>query len=202
VMFPGGAGTSEELLYLLGMLTDPVNAVQAFPVVLTGPAESKAYFEHLSRFISGTLGEEALRRLTIVVDDPAEVARSMVRGMETVRASRRKNNDSYNFNWLLRVPPEFQKPFEVTHDSMRTLDLSRDQPVHRLAANLRRAFSGIVTGNVKETGIRAIERYGPYELHGEPAIMQLLDELLTAFVAQLRMKLPGTAYRPCYRLVA
>ena len=70
------------------------------------------------------------------------------------------------------------------------------------AANLRRAFSGIVTGNVKDYGIAAIEQYGPYELSGDAALMKLLDELLTAFVAQLRMKLPGTTYRPCYRLVA
>jgi hypothetical protein len=33
-------------------------------------------------------------------------------------------------------------------------------------------------------------------------VLKLLDELLTAFVAQKRMKLPGSAYRPCYRLVA
>jgi hypothetical protein len=74
--------------------------------------------------------------------------------------------------------------------------------VHQLAANLRRAFSGIVTGNVKEYGIAAIEKRGPYELAGDPSLMKLLDELLTAFVAQLRMKLPGSTYRPCYRLVA
>jgi pyrimidine/purine-5'-nucleotide nucleosidase len=202
VIFPGGAGTAEELLYLLGILTDPKNADQAFPVVLTGPVEAKTYFEQLSRFIAGTLGEAALRRLTVVVADPPEVARCMVRGMDAVRTSRKRNSDSYNFNWLLHVPPDFQQPFEVTHESMRSLDLSRAQPVHRLAANLRRAFSGIVTGNVKETGIRAIEKHGPYELSGDPELMQLLDELLTSFVAQLRMKLPGTAYRPCYRLVA
>ena len=71
-----------------------------------------------------------------------------------------------------------------------------------LAANLRRAFSGIVTGNVKEQGIQAIEKFGPYELSGDPAIMALLDELLKSFVAQLRMKLPGSVYKPCYRLVA
>jgi pyrimidine/purine-5'-nucleotide nucleosidase len=122
--------------------------------------------------------------------------------MNTVREFRRANSDSYNFNWLLSVPPEFQRPFEVTHESMRDLELHRAQPVHRLAANLRRAFSGIVTGNVKDAGIRAIERLGPYELSGDARVMQLLDELLTAFVAQLRMKLPGTIYRPCYRLVA
>jgi len=99
------------------------------------------------------------------------------------------------------VQPEFQHPFEVTHESMRTLRLKRDQPVHELAADLRRAFSGIVTGNVKEYGIRAIERHGPFELVGDPAIMRLLDELLSAFVAQQRMKLPGSVYTPCYRVI-
>ncbi|TLY80812.1 MAG: LOG family protein [Gammaproteobacteria bacterium] len=202
VLFPGGAGTAEEILYLVGILLDPANREQPFPVVLTGPRETAAYFEQVSRFIGGTLGEEALRRLTVIIDDPAAVARHLVRGMEAVREFRRERNDSYNFNWLLSIWPELQRPFEVTHESMRALELHRDQPVHRLAANLRRAFSGIVTGNVKDYGIQAIERHGPYELAGDPAIMQLLDELLAAFVAQRRMRLPGTAYRPVYRLVA
>jgi hypothetical protein len=82
------------------------------------------------------------------------------------------------------------------------LQLDGAQPPHQLAANLRRAFSGIVTGNVKEAGIRAIEKHGPYELAGTPELMKLLDELLAAFVAQRRMKLPGSTYRPVYRLVA
>src|SRR5688572_12435575 len=202
VIFPGGAGTAEELLYLLGILTDPRNAEQAFPVVLTGPSESAVYFEQVSRFIAGTLGEEALKRFTVIINDPAEVSRYMVRGMQAVRDFRKQRSDSYNFNWLLSVRPELQRPFEVTHESMRSLELHADQPPHLLAANLRRAFSGIVTGNVKEKGIQAIERHGPYELSGDPRIMKLLDELLTAFVAQLRMKLPGSAYHPCYRLVA
>jgi predicted Rossmann-fold nucleotide-binding protein len=202
VVFPGGAGTAEEILYLVGILLDPANRDQPFPVVLTGPRESAAYFEHISRFLEGTLGAQALRRFTLIIDDPAEVARQLVRGMEAVRAFRRENSDSYNFNWLLSIPREFQLPFEVSHESMRSLALHRDQPVHQLAANLRRAFSGIVTGNVKEYGIKAIERHGPYELSGDQAIMSLLDELLTAFVAQLRMKLPGSIYRPVYRLIA
>ena len=202
VVFPGGAGTAEEILYLVGVLLNPANQPQPFPVVLTGPRESAAYFETVSRFIVGTLGEEALRRFTIIIDDPAEVGRHMVRGMEAVREYRKTNSDSYNFNWLLSIEPEFQRPFEVTHESMRSLQLHKDQPMHQLAANLRRAFSGIVTGNVKEYGIKAIERHGPYELAGDPSIMRLLDELLAAFVAQRRMKLPGTEYRPVYRLVA
>jgi hypothetical protein len=72
-----------------------------------------------------------------------------------------------------------------------------------LAANLRRAFSGIVAGNVKDKGIRRIEEHGPYEIRGEARIMQPLDDLLQAFVAQHRMKLPGgSAYVPCYRVVS
>jgi pyrimidine/purine-5'-nucleotide nucleosidase len=202
VVFPGGAGTAEEVLYLAGILLDPANREQPFPVVLTGPRDSEEYFEHIGRFISGTLGVEATRRFTIIIDDPAEVARRMVRGMHEVREFRRRLSDSYNFNWLLSIQPVFQQPFEVTHAAMRALDLSRAQPAHELAANLRRAFSGIVTGNVKEVGIQAIERDGPYELAGDPAVMRPLDELLAAFVSQRRMRLPGSAYRPVYRLVA
>jgi hypothetical protein len=184
------------------VLLDPANAAQPLPVVLTGPASSAGYFEQIARFIEGTLGPAALTRLKVIIDDPAGAARHLVNCLEHVREFRRHQSDSFNFNWLLRVPYDMQQPFEVTHASMRALELYREQPVHRLAANLRRAFSGIVTGNVKENGVAAIERDGPYVLAADPQIMPLLDELLTAFVAQRRMKLPGSVYRPCYRLVS
>jgi hypothetical protein len=118
-----------------------------------------------------------------------------------VREYRRNKSDANNDNWLQRIPPDFQRPFEPTHEAMARLDLRPDLETPVLAANLRRAFSGIVAGNVKEQGIRAIEERGPFELHGDKKIMQLMDELLSAFVAQKRMKLAGE-YRPCYRLVA
>jgi hypothetical protein len=201
VVFPGGAGTAEEILYLAGILLDPANHAQPLPVILTGPRESAAYFEHIGRFLEATLGAAAMQRFSVIIDDPPEVARRMVRGMEAVREFRRRHSDSYNFNWLLGIQAQFQQPFEVTHAAMRALKLQRAQPIHELAANLRRAFSGIVTGNVKEYGIKAIERDGPYELSGDPSLMRLLDDLLSAFVAQRRMRLPGSIYRPVYRLV-
>ena len=201
VVFPGGVGTAEEILYLLGILLEPQNAAQPFPVVLTGPQESAYYFEQIRAFLLGTLGAVAADRLHIIVEDAPAVARFMVAGVDRVRAYRKSKSDSYNFNWLLRVPPEFQLPFEVSHESMRQLRLHRDQPAHELAADLRRAFSGIVAGNVKEYGIAAIERFGPFELSGDPQIMKLLDELLASFVAKQRMKLPGSVYKPCYRIV-
>jgi len=202
VVFPGGAGTAEEILYLLGILLDPRNSDQPFPVVFTGPAQSAAYFEHIHSFIGETLGPQAQRRYKIMIGDPQGVARELTRGMEAVREWRKRANDSYNFNWLLAIPPEFQHPFEVSHANMAGLELRRSLPVHALAANLRRAFSGIVAGNVKEYGIRAIESHGPFELHGDAPLVAQLDALLSAFVAQRRMKIAAGEYRPVYRLVA
>ena len=202
VIFPGGAGTAEEILYLLGILLDPANIAMPFPVVFTGPGDAADYFQQIHEFIGATLGEAAQSRYRIIIDDPAGVARAMVAGLAQVRDYRRRQSDSYGFNWLLNIPLEFQRPFEVTHASMRALRLALDQPVHERAANLRRVFSGIVAGNIKEYGVAAIERDGPYELSGEPSIMEPLDRLLRSFVAQRRMKLTGAEYTPCYRLVA
>lgn len=202
VIFPGGAGTAEEILYLLGLLLEPANQDIPFPVVFTGPAETAAYFRQIDEFIGSTLGPAAQSKYQIIIEDPAAVARTMVKGLAEVRDYRRKHSDSFGFNWLLKIPVEFQLPFNVTHESMGSLRLGRDQPVHERAANLRRAFSGIVAGNIKEYAVSEIEKYGPFEIKGEASIIQPLDRLLRSFVAQRRMKLAGSDYIPCYRLVA
>jgi hypothetical protein len=200
VVFPGGAGTAEEILYLLGILLDPANQEQPLPVVFTGPTESREYFEQIDSFLAATLGPTARQCYRMIVGDPPEVAREMLRGMDAVREYRRRTRDAYNYNWTLAIPPEFQRPFEPTHEAMSALDLRRNGTPHRLAAELRRAFSGIVSGNVKEQGIRLIEERGPFELHGDPGVVRPLGALLESFARQRRMKLAGD-YRPCYRLV-
>ena len=202
VVFPGGAGTAEEILYVLGILLHPDNAGLPFPLVLSGPASAEQYFVQFDEFVGATLGPEAQRRYKIIVDDPGQVAREIGAGIADVRTFRKDNRDAYYFNWLLKIDHEFQRPFIPSHASMRSLDLRRDQPVHELAANLRRAFSGIVTGNIREFGIRAIEELGKFEIRGDPEIMTLMDSLLSSFVAQQRMKLPGSNYVPCYEIVA
>jgi len=202
IIFPGGVGTAEEFLYLLGILMHPDNRELPFPVVLTGPKSAAAYLEQLHAFVGATLGAEAQARYRIIINDPAEVARTLSAGLKEVKQFRRERNDAFHFNWLLKIDERYQHPFDPTHANMAALDLSRALPPHELAANLRRAFSGIVAGNVKATGIRLIEEHGPYEIHGDPAIMDPLDRLLQAFVEQHRMKLPGgAAYEPCYRVV-
>jgi len=200
VVFPGGVGTAEEILYILGILLQQENAGQPFPLIFTGPAGSEAYFDTVDRFIRTTLGERAARCYEIVGDDAHGVAQRMRDGLEAVTEHRRATGESYHFNWQLRIPLSLQQTFEPTHANMRSLDLSRAQADYELAAQLRCALSGIVAGNVKEDGIRAIEQHGPFELHGEPEVIEALDELLESFVAQHRMKINHDDYRPCFRL--
>ncbi|ROR13189.1 nucleotide 5'-monophosphate nucleosidase PpnN [Erwinia sp. JUb26] len=201
LIFPGGVGTAEELLYLLGILMNPHNHDQVLPLILTGPKESADYFRVLDEFIVTTLGEQARKHYSIIIDDAAEVARQMKKAMPKVKEYRRETGDAYSFNWALRIAPDLQIPFVPSHENMANLNLYPDQPAEQLAAALRRAFSGIVAGNVKDVGIRAIKEKGPYKLHGDPQLMLRMDELLQGFVAQQRMKLPGSAYVPCYEII-
>lgn len=202
IVFPGGVGTAEEILYVLGILLHPDNQALPLPLIMTGPPDSEEYFRRIDTFIGSTLGPDAQSRYKIVIDDPEEVARRMSNGLEKVREFRRDHGDAYYFNWRLKIDHDFQMPFTATHDSMRGLDLREDLPTHVLAANLRRVFSGIVSGNVREDTIATIEISGPFEIIGSVKIMHLLDDLLRSFVEQGRMKLARDEYKPCYRVIA
>jgi hypothetical protein len=201
VIFPGGVGTAEEVLYLLGVLSDPANARQELPVIFTGPPQSADYFRELDAFLRLTLGDDIAERYEIVIGDAPRVGALMGERIRWVRRQRRRDGDAYYFNWLLQTPFEHQVPFVVSHESVAELRLSRDLPVHELAVALRRAFSAIVTGNVKDHGIRMIQRHGPFELHSDRNLVEALDHLLRQFVVQGRMKLDGARYEPCYRVV-
>jgi len=201
IVFPGGVGTAEEILYILGVLLHPENTHIPFPLIFTGPASSKEYFTKIDEFIAATLGEQAQKRYSIIINQPEIVAKKMAKGIEQVRQFRKQHKDAYHFNWLLKIDEEFQRPFHPTHENMRNLVLHTDQEKHLLAANLRRAFSGVVAGNVKDEGVRAIEKHGHFEINGDAEIMAHMDSLLASFVEQNRMKLDGKKYKPCYKII-
>jgi predicted Rossmann-fold nucleotide-binding protein len=202
VIFPGGPGTAEELLYILGILLHPKNREIPFPVILTGPKESELFFDKIHNFIGLTLGYEAQQNYRIIINDPALVAKEMKLGIKKVKEYRKLTSDAFYYNWMLHIDEAFQQPFIPSHKNMSALQLHKNQEKHIFAANLRRAFSGIVSGNVKEDGIRLIEKFGKFKLQGDEEIMHAMDELLQAYVEQQRMKLPGSEYIPCYEIVA
>mgnify|MGYP000193824620 CR=1 FL=1 len=201
VIFPGGAGTAEELLYLLGIMLHPKNHDQQLPIVLTGPKASSDYFAELDAFIHNTLGGRAQNLYKIVIDDAQQVATYLRERANEVKEYRRQTGDAYHFNWSLHIDEDFQRPFIPNHDNMQALNLHPKEDKALLAAHLRRAFSGIVAGNIKPEWIAAIASQGPYQLHGNQELMTRLDRLLKHFVEQQRMKLPGSQYVPCYQVI-
>ena len=201
IIFPGGVGTTEEILYILGILLHPDNASIPYPLIFTGPERTREYFIQINQFLADTLGIEAQQHYKIIIDDPVFVANEMQAGIKQIHKFRHTQDDASYFNWLLKINQELQKPFIPTHENMRTLKLDKQQEPHLLAANLRCAFSGIVAGNVKEEGISAIEKHGNFEIQGAQYIMESIDALLKSFVDQNRMKLPGHQYTPCYNII-
>ena len=206
VVFPGGAGTAEEILYLLGHPAGPGQPrAAASRSCSRGRRESAAYFEQIGRFSARhARGGGGARASPIIIDDPPEVARRMVRGMDAVREFRRRHSDSYNFNWLLSIRREFQQPFEVTHASHArarpAAATSRRTSWPRTCAAPSPASSPATS---RKTGIQAIER--ARAVRARPAIPRSCSRWMScwrAFVAQRRMRLPGSVYRPVYRLVA
>jgi hypothetical protein len=200
IIFPGGAGTAEELVYLLGVLSHPQNRDIPFPLILTGPASSRAFFDRLDEFVRGTLGKEAASRYQIIIEDPERVAKEMNQGMLQVKAAREALSNSYYFNRSLFIPPVFQEAFTPSYEAAASLKIEASDETYEFAAALRRFFSAVVWGNVKPEGLAAIEQYGPFKVAGDPRILKKVDDLICAFVDQGRMRLVGD-YIPVYEIV-
>ena len=75
IVFPGGVGTAEEILYLLGILLHPANANHPMPLIFAASEDSREYFETIDKFIGETLGPQAQSLYQIVTGDAQKVAR-------------------------------------------------------------------------------------------------------------------------------
>ena len=202
VIFPGGAGTAEEILYLLGVKMHPDNAHVPLPIIMAAPDSSAAYFTQIDRFLRDTLGDEVAAHYEIINGDPAAVAAKLKKRVKAVRRQRVEIQESFSFNWGLVIPDSLQRPFSPSHANMAALKLHRQQPLNELVAELRRAFSGIVAGNVKDFGMRAVAEHGPFQLQGDAQVIAGLGSLLEDFVEQGRMKLDTENYQPCFELAS
>lgn len=198
VVFPGGAGTAEEVLYLLSILMHERNKDIPFSFVMAAQKESEDYFIALDEFIRATLGEEATKFYEIIIGDAEEVGRSVRKSVDVIRKHRRQNGESYGYNWELYIESDLQNPFEPTHENMASLQLDRSLPANELAGQMRKAFSGIVAGNVKAFGLEQIRKNGPFRLSGETEVIEQLEKLLNKFIAQKRMKIDVENYEPCW----
>lgn len=200
VVFPGGAGTAEEMIYILGVLSHESNRDIPFPVILTAPESSEGYIEQLDSFLVNTLGTEVRELYRVLTGDSVKVAQQLNKGLLEVKRYREESSDSYYFNRGLHIPYDFKKTIGPDHEAIEGLELRRGKDICTSAATLRQVFSAVVSGNVKPEGIKAVEDRGPFRIHGDRNIMDEIDGLLSLFVDQGRMRLKGE-YEPCYRLL-
>lgn len=201
VVFPGGAGTAEEVLYILSILMQPQNRHQVLPLIFASSKDDRPYFDALDKFLRRCLGDEVAQYYQIISESPVKVAEAARAGVKQVHQFRRRTQESYGYNWQLYIPAELQHPFLPTHENMAALKLHAGVSPHELAVHLRAAFSGIVAGNVKQYGIEQVAAKGPYQLHADAELGSLLEELLQGFIAQGRMSLKQE-YKPCFEIVS
>lgn len=200
IVFPGGAGTFEEILYLLAILSNPSNARDPIPVILTGPQEATGIIDAYRQFLNANLGHALTQRLEVLIDDPVAVAERMQQGSDAVRSYRIETNDAHYFNWTLSIPEALKQVFIPTHQTMRELQLNASQPPQLLACELRRLFSGIMAGNVKPDTQALIKHHGPFEVYASPELGKTLDQLLQQLISEKRMKADGD-YKRCYNII-
>jgi len=201
IVFPGGVGTIEEILYLLSILMHPHNE-QKIPLILAGPDSCQTYFDELESFLVDTLGEQVKDYYQIMTGDPAAVATLAKQNTEATHRHRQEKQEAYYFNWQLAIDHALQKPFIPSHENMANLALHSQLQAHQLAVNMRSAFSGIVAGNVKEFGQKEVAKHGPYVLQGDNRVLSAIDKLLKSLVRDKRMKIVEQSehYSPCYVL--
>ncbi len=199
IIFPGGPGTAEEILYVLSIMMQEENREQVLPIIFACDDPHSAYFESMDHFLRQCLGDEVANYYTIITGDVQKIAETIRLTIQDVQRYRLKTKESYSYNWQLHIPHALQQPFLPTHENMAGLKLYRDMPRDQLCINLRAAFSGIVAGNVKASGIQEVATKGPYQLHADEYIGQLLNDLLKDFIAQGRMSL-GDSYKPSFEI--
>lgn len=108
LVFPGGVGTAEEILYLLGILLREENADLPFPLILTGPTIAAQYFEQIDRFIRLTLAMQLPRatRSSLATRSPWRAAwpKGSTRCARTARTKRTRTTSTgrCTFRWSTR----------------------------------------------------------------------------------------------------
>lgn len=188
---PGGPGTAEEIFTMLSLLSMPENRDISYDFDLV-EREGGIYFKELDEYLKKCFGNALDGFYNIHIGAPSGYARHVAEDTKSL-------NTKYLWNDDLTFGEEIQDPFEVTFESMESLDLSRDQEPYRLLINLRRFFSSIVHLSVKDPDM--LDSWGSDRplIHGDKDIVKATDEFSRKLEKQGRIH-PNKKYATCYRI--
>ncbi len=185
---PGGAGTFEEIMTFLGVKMHPKNEGMRYPFDLVERPGGE-YMRRVQGYLELCFKGELEGLYKIFHCEPKEYAEHLFQLGTKVE---KKWNDE------LYYPEEIQKPFEVSFDSVESLDLSRDQSPFDLMSNLRRFYSAIVYLDIKNP--RMAESWGSDlpRVKGDRDILEATDAIMNWFKTVGRL---GKSYnKPVYRI--
>jgi len=181
---PGGVGTMEEIMTMLGIKTHPMNRNLHYPLDLVERPDG-FYMKSLMRFLRTCFGKELDSYFKVHLSHPHEYKNYLLETNPQL-------DSSCMWQDHIHIPSEIQRPFEVTRESIESLTLDRTDPdldTFGLIVNLRRFFSAVVHLLVKEPEL--VDSWGGDLPHikGDPAISRALVDLLNEFNDRQRLKL-------------
>ncbi|WP_027722996.1 PpnN family nucleotide 5'-monophosphate nucleosidase [Maridesulfovibrio zosterae] len=188
---PGGAGTIEEILTMLALLSMPENKEipYSFDLVEKGGG---IYFKELVEYLNVCFGNELDGLYNVHVGTARAYANYLAYETEKLSTKFLWNDD-------LVFDHRIQKPFAVTFESMEALDLSRNQEPFSLLINLRRFFSAVVHLSVKDPDM--LDSWGDDRplIKGDKKIVQATDQFVQKLAQQGRIH-PSKNKTASYRI--
>jgi predicted Rossmann-fold nucleotide-binding protein len=210
VLFPGGTGTFEELLYVLAVLMEEKNKGTHYSFMLVGNEDKKEYYDVVLRTLEQALGEDVIEdsglRERICIGKPSVVAQKILEEVQKAQVARRlemlRKQDTQNvrmdFHGGIHIPSSLREPFRITRENVAALELHRNQSPRQRITNLRQ-FIYTVTCACVSTERDEVAKNGPFEVHGDPQTTEAVDNLMKYFAATGRMN--GGEYVQPYTLM-
>jgi pyrimidine/purine-5'-nucleotide nucleosidase len=209
VLFPGGTGTFEEMLYVLAVLMEEKNRGLHYTFLMVGDETKRDYYNVVVDTLEKALGHEVLEnaglRERICIGKPDEVARRILKETEIAQRARRlemlqRENDPnvrMDFHGDIFIPKGLREPFRITRENVAALALHREQSAAETIVNLRR-FVYTVTCACISTEKEEVKRNGPFEVHGDAEFTAGVDNLMQYFAQTGRMN--GGKYEQPYTI--
>jgi len=188
---PGGAGTIEEILTMLALLSMPENKEIPYDFDLVEKGGG-VYFKELDEYLKLCFGDTLDGLYNVHVGTARSYANFVAYETEKLSTKFLWNDD-------LVFEPRIQEPFEVTFESMEDLDLSRNQEPFSLLINLRRFFSAVVHLSVKDPDM--LDSWGDDRplIKGDRKIVEATDLFVQKLAKQGRIH-PSKNNTASYRI--
>lgn len=207
VIFPGGTGTFEEMLYVLAVLMEEKNRDKHYTFLMVGDETKREYYDIVTKTLEKALGPEILEqadlRNRICIGKPKFVAQRILREVEKAQYARRREmlrtqidaNVRMDFHGDIHIPSGLREPFRVTRENVAALQLDREQSPAHTIVNLRRFVYSVTCACISKEK-EDVRENGPFRVSGDPEFTAGVDELMKYFAASGRMN--GGEYHQPY----